>query len=168
VVSNTIFAMDAESFQSEKPVIREMGRKIFGDTSFMFNAYFILVTMFPVINKIYKMPFVKKEVENFFSGLMRDAIAHRQTNNISRVDYMEYLLQLQKNKSLTSLEMAAHSVTFFLDGFETSSIFIAHTLFEVIAGFINRFGSLRIFMIMFAALPKSRSPDQAPRRNQRN
>jgi hypothetical protein len=95
VVSNTIFAMDAESFKSEKPVIREMGRRIFGEVGFWFNVYFILVSVFPFISQIYKMPFVKKDVENFFSGLMGDAIAYRKKNNISRVDYMEYLLQLQ-------------------------------------------------------------------------
>jgi cytochrome P450 len=127
-----IFAMDAESFRSENPTIREMGRRIFENaTSLLFRIYAIVIIICPWVRKYWHVAIVPKDVEQFFTGLMRDAIEHRQRNNISRVDYMDHLLQVQKAKSLSNLEMAALSMTFFLDGFETSSIFVAHVLFQV-------------------------------------
>jgi cytochrome P450 len=123
--------MDAESFTNDTPIIREMGRKVFGTPSMLMNAYFILVTIIPVVRRICKVSFVPRVVEQFFTGLMKDAMDHRKINKTTRVDYLEYLIRLQQEKGLSNLDLAAHSMTFFLDGFETSSIFISHALCEV-------------------------------------
>jgi hypothetical protein len=145
--------MDAESFTNETPIIREMGSKLFGTPSLLRNAYFILVTIIPAFSKIYKMPLVPKVAEDFFTGLMKDAMDHRKNNKTNRVDYLEYLMRLQQEKGLSNLDLAAHSMTFFFDGFETSSIFISNVLFEVCAFWGPFFKSFKeMFILPFSYL----------------
>lgn len=130
VVSSCIFGLDAESFTKDKPLIREMGIKLM-NPSFSAIAYFILIEILPFMRHIIKMPFVPKEVENFFVNLMKDAIALRKKNKIERIDFLHYLLELQEKKSLAEIDMVAHAVTFFLDGFETSSVAMSYALYEL-------------------------------------
>lgn len=87
--------------------------------------------VFPSLFKLFRIGFVPKDTETFFRDLMRQAIEHRKNNNINSQDYLDFLLQMQKKKSLSDLEVAANGITFFLDGLETSAIGMAHVLFEV-------------------------------------
>lgn len=74
------------------------------------------------------MSIVEKKIENFFTKLMNDAIKLRIDSKVERDDYLNYLLELQKKKSLQPIDMAAHTLTFFVDGYETSSGVISHVL----------------------------------------
>ncbi|XP_053691413.1 probable cytochrome P450 28d1 [Sabethes cyaneus] len=130
VVSNCIFAIDAQSFKKDKPEIREMGRKIM---EFNFSAQFamIMLTFFPAIKRFYKFSFVRKEVEDFFIRIMTDAIRYRKQNNIVRNDYLDHLLTLEEKKQISEIDIAGHGVSFFADGFETSSLVMAYCLFDI-------------------------------------
>uniref|UniRef100_A0A1L8E4F6 Putative cytochrome n=1 Tax=Nyssomyia neivai TaxID=330878 RepID=A0A1L8E4F6_9DIPT len=130
VVSNCIFGLDAGSFTKEKPIIREMGKELF-NTTWRLILYFIALTICPAIRNFYKINFVPKKVEKFFVGVMKEAIAFRRKTNLDRFDYLHYLLELKEKKNLDELELVAHAITFFIDGFETSSIALAFTLYEI-------------------------------------
>lgn len=130
VVSNCIFAIDAQSFSKDKPEIREMGRRIM---DFNFSSRFILMvtTFLPSIKKFYKFKFVSQEIEEFFIRIMKDAIRHRKQNQIERNDYLDHLLSLQEKKQISEIDMAGHGVSFFADGFETSSLVMSYCLFDL-------------------------------------
>ncbi|XP_055710227.1 probable cytochrome P450 28d1 [Phlebotomus papatasi] len=130
VVSSCIFGIDAGSFAGDKAPIREMGKKIM-DFSPRLMLYFILVQLIPSLRKIYKITFVEKVVEKFFVSIMKDAIDLRKKNNVDRNDYLHYLLELQERKNLSELDMVAHAITFFVDGFETSSIVLSFALYQL-------------------------------------
>lgn len=130
VVSNCIFGVDAESFTKEKPEIREMGRKIFDPSSTVFLKMF-LIASFPFMRKFITIQFTKKEVQDFFVNLMQQSLAYRKENNVQREDFLDYVIQLKNKKNISELEMASHTISFFTDGFETSSIAICHVLYEV-------------------------------------
>jgi cytochrome P450 family 6/cytochrome P450 family 28 len=130
VVSNCVFALDAESFKTEKPVIREMGRRIM-DFSFKIQIVMFLTTLFPKIKQFYKFTFVPKDVEEFFIKIMMDAIKFRKENHIDRVDYLDHLIKLQEGKHITEVDMAGHGVSFFADGFETTSLVLSNCLYDL-------------------------------------
>ncbi|XP_058448808.1 uncharacterized protein LOC131428780 [Malaya genurostris] len=130
VVSSCIFAADAQSFTSEKPEIREMGKKLF-DVSFSSFMVLIFISMFPKLSKMLNVSVIPKSCAKFFTNLMSEAIQHRQASTTTRADYLEYLISLKNKKEISELEMAAHGVTFFLDGFETSSIAMSFILYEI-------------------------------------
>jgi cytochrome P450 family 6/cytochrome P450 family 28 len=131
VVSSCIFNADAQSFATEKPEIAEMGKRLVDFQGIFQFILFMLIATFPKIRKILKISMVDKEAENFFVNLMQQAIELRETNPIPREDFLSFLLELRNKKSISDIEMAAHGVTFFTDGTETSSLAIAHILYEV-------------------------------------
>uniref|UniRef100_A0A182T2Q0 Cytochrome P450 n=1 Tax=Anopheles maculatus TaxID=74869 RepID=A0A182T2Q0_9DIPT len=130
VVSSCIFAADAQSFTKEKAEIREMGRKLL-EPNFQILVMFLLIGVVPALKKIIKIAFVPKEIERFFTNLMENAVAYREKNSVKRVDYLDHLISLRSKKQLSTLDMAAHGVTFFIDGFETSSLAMSFTLYEL-------------------------------------
>lgn len=131
VVSSCIFNADAQSFTKDKPEIREMGRRLLDFSGIWFIIQAVLMASFPWIKKIYKFSFIPKDVSDFFINIMHQAVELRESSNIKRDDYLAYLIELKKKKSLEGIDMAAHGVTFFTDGFETSSLAIAYMLYEV-------------------------------------
>ena len=130
VVSSTIYGIDSQAFSNDKSEIRAIGSQIF-DPSGSAVAYFLLVMVFPFVKKFYKKSMVSKKVETFFTKLMNDAVKLRVESKIKRDDYLNFLLELQKKKNLSNLDIAAHTITFFLDGFETSSGVAALLLFQL-------------------------------------
>lgn len=48
-----------------------------------------------------------------------------------RDDFMQFLLQLREKKQLSLMHVTAHTTTFFLDGYETTSIVIGHALHQL-------------------------------------
>lgn len=130
VVSNCIFGVDAESFTKEKPEIREMGRRLLAPSSSVFFKIFI-VSSFPFLKKFIKIQFTSNDVQKFFVDLMEQALKYREEKKIQREDFLDYVIQLRNKKHISELEMASHTISFFSDGFETSSIAIAHILYEV-------------------------------------
>lgn len=53
----------------------------------------------------------------------------QKEQNIQRDDFINFLLESNKKKEISHVEMAADTVTVFLDGFETSSYSIDIVLF---------------------------------------
>jgi cytochrome P450 family 6/cytochrome P450 family 28 len=62
---------------------------------------------------------------------MVQAVELREKTKITRDDYLAHLINLKNKKELSELDMAAHGVTFFIDGFETSANAICHVFYEV-------------------------------------
>lgn len=130
VVSNCIFAFDAQSFKHPDAPIRKMGAHLMQSSTWM-NIYFLVASIFPCLDRFYKMPFVSKRVQDFFIQLMSDALHYRETNKIVRADFLDYLQQLKAKKNLSNLDLTGHAMTFFLDGYETSSLAMAYMLYEL-------------------------------------
>lgn len=99
------------------------------DSSGSMLIYFLLATFFPVVKRFWKRPFIPKKTENFFIKLTMDAIKMRREANNQREDFINYILHLKDKKNLSDIDMAAHAITFFLDGFETSSVALSSTMY---------------------------------------
>uniref|UniRef100_A0A2M4DQN5 Putative cytochrome n=1 Tax=Anopheles darlingi TaxID=43151 RepID=A0A2M4DQN5_ANODA len=130
VVASCIFAIDAQSFVKENPEIREMGKRIM-NFNFIAQLVLLLTTFVPSVKRFYKFTFIPKDAEEFFIRIMRDAIRYRKENNINRTDYLDHLLQLQDRKQITDIDIAGHGVSFFADGFETSSMLLTYCLYDL-------------------------------------
>lgn len=130
VVSSCIFGLDAGSLKNKDAKIRKMGKELMAP-SFRFIAFFLIAEVLPVLKHVIKIAFVPKHIEQFFAGIMKDAIAYRLSSGDKKADYLNYLLTLREKKNLSDLQMVAHAVTFFIDGFETSSIAMSYLLYEL-------------------------------------
>lgn len=132
VVSLAIFGIDAQSFTKENPEIREMGRKLMSPSGLFILKMFVL-SAFPFLKAFINAKFTTVDVEKFFANLMDQALHYRIDNKVQREDFLDYLIQIRdkKEKVGKKVDMAAHTISFFTDGFETSSVAIAHVLYEV-------------------------------------
>lgn len=131
VVASCIYGVDAGSFSEEDPLILDRARNIMSNRLW---THLKLITLFPFLNKFYKGCYVDKISEEFFLKLMKDACIHRESSQDKRADFLEYLIDLQQRKGSTRLDTAANGLTFLLDGFDTSSIFMFFVLYEVSSG----------------------------------
>lgn len=68
--------------------------------------------------------------------LVCDTLKYREQNNIVRNDFLHIMAQLKKTckeYDFTNEDVTAHAAGFFGDGYETSSIVMSFTLFELAA-----------------------------------
>lgn len=63
---------------------------------------------------------------------MRETVAYRETNNYTRKDFMQLLIDLRKEDPTFRIEqIAAQAFLFFVAGFETSSTTMSFALYEL-------------------------------------
>uniref|UniRef100_A0A1I8NYL5 Cytochrome P450 n=1 Tax=Stomoxys calcitrans TaxID=35570 RepID=A0A1I8NYL5_STOCA len=126
IIADCIMGIQSDSFRDSNSPLLVLREKMFQYSP----VYSIIVGLLPVIHKLKKMRFITKEYETYFVGLMETAINIRKAGTETKVrcDFLNYMLQLQQKKNLTNMEVCAHSMTFLLDGFETVSSILAHTL----------------------------------------
>ncbi|KXJ78559.1 hypothetical protein RP20_CCG004243 [Aedes albopictus] len=130
VVSSCIFGAEGGSLTSERSEIREMGNNLFQQT-FMFMVLAVVSSVAPFLKRFVKLSLIPKYIEDYFVGLMTEAVRNRKTSGIKQVDYLDHLISLQEQKEISILDMAAHGVTFFIDGFETTSEVLGFALLEL-------------------------------------
>lgn len=128
VVSCCIYGIDSKAFTNDYCQLRDYGGQVLKPSTKVL-IYFTAITALPFLSKIWKVPFCAKHVEDYFIDLMNDAVALRLRSKIERNDYLNYLLELKQKKNISNIDMAAHTMTFLIDGFDTSSSLIAHALY---------------------------------------
>ena len=133
IIVDCVMGIQSDSFKdrNSSPLLC-MQTKMF-EHSIMYST---LVGLFPGIVKFYKKRFISQEFEDYFKNLMSKAVELRKSLHANksveeRADFLNYLLQLQEKKNLSEMDMAAHVMTFLLDGFETVSSILAHSLLMV-------------------------------------
>lgn len=77
------------------------------------------------------MPFLTKEVEQYFVQLTDEIIALRSKSVDQPDDFFNFLLKLKEKRNFDVSDVAAHTITFFLDAYETSSIIMTHALYQL-------------------------------------
>lgn len=130
VVASAIYGIESGAFSGQHSEIRDVARRILSPSIRMFFINSI-APFIPAITKIVKVKFCPDKEANFLTGLLNDALKYRIDNNIQRQDYLDFLIHLREKKGLSDIDITAHTVTFFLDGIETSSTALAHVFYQV-------------------------------------
>lgn len=129
-MANSIFGVDGKGLSNEHSEILEKGSTIFDNTKALV-IYNMVVQFLPFVERFWKMSMIPKHIEQFFSKLTRDAVRMRTDSNATREDILNYLIQLRQRKQFEDIDMTGHAMTFFLDGYETSSMVIANTIIQL-------------------------------------
>lgn len=117
-ICSCTFGTDAQSFTSENPFFYEKGRQMLRGMADSLQS-FIPTKMLP------------GEVEKFFIDIAKEAIKCRNESAIQQEDFLTHTIQLKKKKNMSNLDAAAHCVTLFLDGYETTSVTLYHAFYEL-------------------------------------
>lgn len=131
VVADCVLGIKASGFESDEiSEIQRMGVKLFEQSpAFMF--YIILTSICPALLKVWKMRMMPRDMEDFFLNITDQAMKLRIDGKIDRVDFLNYLLELKQKNKVTDLDITSHTISFLLDGMETSSLALAHFLLLV-------------------------------------
>ncbi|XP_063708554.1 probable cytochrome P450 28a5 [Culicoides brevitarsis] len=130
VVCNSIYGVDSGALSGQQSELRDIARNVFSPT-WRFYVTAVLGPALPFITKIFKFRFVPEKYEKFLTNLLKETISYRKENNIERQDFVDYLIHLREKKGLDDVEVMAHTITFFFDGVETSSITLSHVFYEL-------------------------------------
>lgn len=130
VVASSIFGIEGGGFADENSPVRKLARDVLSPNWRLFVFAFLSPAL-PFVTKLLRVQFVPKEGADFLVKLLNDALDYRTKNNVQRQDYLDFLIHLRDKKGLSQIDVAAHTVTFFFDGIETSSITMSHLLYEL-------------------------------------
>ena len=130
VVFAAAFGIEGGCFTSDGSEIMRMAKGLF-KFSPTFKLYLKMSSLFASVSRMFDIPMVQKEVNDFFINLMRNAIIYRRNNNIQQHDFLDVLLNLEDNKNHDILSLTAYGVSLVFDGFDTSSIIMVNCLYEV-------------------------------------
>ncbi|XP_043653301.1 probable cytochrome P450 28a5 [Drosophila teissieri] len=135
MVTDCVLGLGAESF-SDKPTPVVAKIKELFNQPWTFMLFFIATSAFPSLSHLFRLRFVQKDVERFFVDLMGSAVGARRAQlaagkQFERSDFLDYILQLGEKRNLDNRELLAYSMTFLLDGFETTATVLAHTLLNL-------------------------------------
>ncbi|XP_014102333.2 probable cytochrome P450 28d1 isoform X2 [Bactrocera oleae] len=95
--------------------------------------YYGSTAAWPWLRKLQPVRFFPVAADRFFQQLLADALnarAKQQTAEAGggRGDVIDHLQQLREKKSLNAIQIAGHTTTVLIDGYETGAMLIAHCL----------------------------------------
>lgn len=130
LTSSIVYGLDGNTIFDDKSDFLQVSRTLF--TPQWLKLWFITFkSVFPYLFKHYEMPFITSDIERFFIGLTQLAVELRQQQPEKPDDYLNFLLKLKEKRSHTLTDVAANTITFFLDAYETTSIILTHALYQL-------------------------------------
>uniref|UniRef100_U5EZ76 Putative cytochrome n=1 Tax=Corethrella appendiculata TaxID=1370023 RepID=U5EZ76_9DIPT len=146
VIGSCAFGLEYDSLHNDNAKILEMSDRIFRPTVFR-NIYILFMLAFKDLSVKLRLKQFPEDVADYFSHIIEDTVVYREKNNVTRLDFLNLLIQL-KNKGiieddegnhngadshekLTMNEIIAQSFIFFFAGFETSSTTLSFALFNL-------------------------------------
>ncbi|CAD7079529.1 unnamed protein product [Hermetia illucens] len=140
VIGTCAFGLECNSLKDPDTEFRKYGRMVFEASKV--RSIRRAISRFPKLAAKIHLKTFGKELNDFFLGVVRQTIEHREKNNIRRNDFMDLLIDLKNNETmddekkvklekLTLEEVTAQAFVFFIAGFETSSTTMMFALYEL-------------------------------------
>ncbi|XP_017880985.2 probable cytochrome P450 6a21 [Ceratina calcarata] len=134
IAANASMGIDGRCFGDvDDPLAFDQIGKNFFEPNFFSRFLLNIVTLFPSVNRFTKIKFTKKELEQMFTTLVKENLEHRRKESTPRYDFLEIMVQLEKEegKQLPLDVLTAGVFTFYIDGFQTSSITLSFIGFQL-------------------------------------
>lgn len=137
VIGSCAFGIDCNSFTNPNTDFKSMGQKAFGGRKFH-PAIVFLLSCYPKTIRRLGFQLYPKELREFYARVVNDTVRYRESNKITRGDFLDLLLKLKRDEdadrvdgSLTLHQIVVHCFTFFVAGFDTSSTTLMYALYEL-------------------------------------
>ncbi|XP_069965741.1 probable cytochrome P450 28c1 [Bactrocera oleae] len=116
---------------SEKTYVDQITKniKMLSENNNVFILYTIMAGVLPKIINIFKVKFIPNKCEDFFKKLIQEALRIYLESSTKRRDFMDHLMTLKKSHNLNEENLISHTMTFLIDGLDTSATVISHCLF---------------------------------------
>ncbi|KAH8287582.1 hypothetical protein KR054_010440, partial [Drosophila jambulina] len=84
--------------------------------------------LFPNLPRRLRPKVFPRSFDRFFGDMISKALGLRRAHRQERNDFINHLLEMQREHGLSEEDMASHAMTFMFDGLDTTSNSIAHCL----------------------------------------
>lgn len=128
IIGSCAFGLECNTLEEETNEFSMYGQK-----SLKPNILHHLATAFfpwPLIGFI-GMKLIQNDITDFFSNIVKDTIRYRETNVVTRKDFMDLLLKLKNEQGMSENDIIAQCFIFFIGGFETSSTTMTFAMLEL-------------------------------------
>lgn len=95
VIACHAFGIDGECFTNPEPELRKIGHSIFNPT-FWNGLRDVLTLIMPGVNKILKVPFVSKDVDQRVRNLVNQVLKERKESGIKKNDLLQSVLEMKE------------------------------------------------------------------------
>lgn len=129
IVANCIFNIETDCLSGDCD-IRNMSKRL-SSPPLRTIFFMILTEIFPALRSYVPIKFISSDVESFFLNFFERSMRRRKQNGLKLNDFLDYVISLREKKRLSHADVSGHLTTFFSDGLETTSLLLAHTLYEV-------------------------------------
>lgn len=137
IMAKFIWGIEENTFTAltEHSTLHKMANKML-QQSLRCVRYYSKTAAWPLLRKIKPVRFFPVICDDFFKQLALDAMEQKKLlmKQNKQNDVINHLLQLKEKKSLNDVQIAGHTTTVLIDGFETGAIVIAHCLLLVSFG----------------------------------
>jgi cytochrome P450 family 6 len=127
VIGNVAFGLDCEALKNEHSELLNVGERVFRMKNPLDALRFLFANSFIDLSRALNLRLFQADLSNYFIETVRQAIKYREDNNIKRPDFLNSLMLLQKNgtisedkvdseKKLTFNQIVAEAFLFFLAG----------------------------------------------------
>ncbi|XP_019886567.2 cytochrome P450 9e2 [Ooceraea biroi] len=134
VVAGAGFGVDGYCFDDEKKDMsfQKIGKAVL-KPSIRKKIVFTIAFFIPSLNKLFKFPLLPKQIDQFFRTLVTELIEQRRADGIPKNDFLQLMVELERieNDKFDVEMLASHALSFFLDGYETSSITLSFVGFQL-------------------------------------
>ncbi|KAF7379153.1 hypothetical protein HZH68_016998 [Vespula germanica] len=134
VVANAGYGIEGFCFEDNynPQSFHEIGKKIFRTTWFHGTLQSIMFFL-PFLNNYLKIRLIPKDIDHFFRTIVKQVIEKRRDETEKRNDFFQLMVDLEKSEGQKFDEesLSAHALSFFVDGYETSSATLSFICFEL-------------------------------------
>ncbi|XP_050294392.1 cytochrome P450 9e2-like [Anthonomus grandis grandis] len=158
VIASTAFGIKVDSLENPDNEFYKMGKVMTNFNGFWFLLRFIGIILCPWLFKIFGITFLPGKAEEFFIKTIKETIKVREEQKIVRPDMINLLLEVKNGQStkeendlvpdtgfavvqehvkakkqvnITDMDIASQAVIFFLAGFDTVSMAMCYTCYEL-------------------------------------
>ncbi|XP_017882162.1 cytochrome P450 9e2-like [Ceratina calcarata] len=135
VIATCAFGVAIDSMKDRDNEFYVYGRYVQNFSGLRLLKFFFLRNI-PWLANLMKLRFVEPKMEKFFVDVITESIRNREENRVSRPDFIQSLLEtnkekLEPGKKMTVLDLTAHLFIFFLAGFDPVSTAMCFAAYEI-------------------------------------
>lgn len=130
MICSVAYGLEANAIADDNSEFLQVSHELF-TPSYLKLWFITFKSVFPWLFQYYEMPFVTENIEKYFINLTEQAVQLRQQLTEKPDDYLNFLIKLKEKREYDVTDIAANTITFFLDAYETSSIVLTHALYRL-------------------------------------
>ncbi|XP_030566750.1 probable cytochrome P450 28c1 [Drosophila novamexicana] len=122
-----VLGIEARSF-TDAPLPVAEHNKAMSEDNYRLALAGALNGLFPRLPRCLRPKIIPPTYDRFFGDLLHEAFRLRRCKRQERNDFINHLLDMQREHQLSEAQLTSHAMTFMFDGLDTTSSTIAHCL----------------------------------------